>query len=345
MKTPRAFVSCILAVLYVPLLAFAAADDKPLTRIAFGSCLHQGRPQPIWDALLETKPELFLFLGDNIYSDTTDMKKKRAQYDRLLTNENFKKLQQTCPILATWDDHDYGINDMGAEYPAKKESQQLFLDVWNVPADSPRRQQEGIYYAQTFGPEGKRVQVILLDTRYFRSPLKREKKPEGIMGPYDPTDDTTTTFLGEAQWKWLEAQLKQPADLRLLCSSVQCLAEFTGWESWANFPHERARLFKLLRDTKSNAVVILSGDTHWAELSLVKDALPYPLYELTSSALNQSYEKVSPNKHRVGNPHYTDNFGLVLIDWDNDKSITLQIRDTKGKIQIEQNIPLKSLKP
>lgn len=30
------------------------------------------------------------------------------------------KLKKTTKILATWDDHDYGANDAGAEYPKKK---------------------------------------------------------------------------------------------------------------------------------------------------------------------------------------------------------------------------------
>ena len=38
-------------------------------RIAFGSCCDQDKPQPIWDAIIETQPELFIFLGDNIYGD------------------------------------------------------------------------------------------------------------------------------------------------------------------------------------------------------------------------------------------------------------------------------------
>ncbi|MDA0348331.1 MAG: hypothetical protein O3C43_17955 [Verrucomicrobia bacterium] len=54
----------------------------------------------------------------------------------------------------------------------KVETQKLFLDFFNEPVESARRQREGIYDAKVFGPKGKRVQIILLDTRYFRGPLK-----------------------------------------------------------------------------------------------------------------------------------------------------------------------------
>jgi alkaline phosphatase D len=75
------------------------------------------------------------------------------------------------PVLAVWDDHDYGANDAGAEYPMKAESQRMFLDFFGVAGDSPRRRRPGIYDARVFGPPGRRVQVILLDLRYFRSPF------------------------------------------------------------------------------------------------------------------------------------------------------------------------------
>src|SRR5436853_7460343 len=86
----------------------ALAGDRPLSRIAFGSCVHQDKPQPIWDAVIATDPELFVFLGDNIYADTKDMDVMRAKYQQLADQPGFKKLKAKCPVIATWDDHDYG---------------------------------------------------------------------------------------------------------------------------------------------------------------------------------------------------------------------------------------------
>src|SRR5690606_21285898 len=140
-------------------------------------------------------------------------------------------LVATCPILATWDDHDYGVNDGDASYPRKAEAAKLMLDFFKVPADSPRRQHEGVYGAYRFGPEGKRVQVILLDARYFKSRPKpdlrseEEKKRLNIIGRYVGDEDPKATVLGEEQWQWLEEQLRQPADVRLLVSSIQVVAD------------------------------------------------------------------------------------------------------------------------
>jgi alkaline phosphatase D len=175
-----------LCILPVWLIAFAAAakEPQPISRIAFGSCVQQGRPQPIWEAINEQKPQLFLFLGDNIYADTLDIDVLKAKYAQLGREPGYIKLRQACPILATWDDHDYGKDDAGAEYPKKKESQQVFLDFFGDPPDGLRRKREGVYGAYIFGPEHKRVQILLLDTRYFRSPLIQAKKPRGEPGGF-----------------------------------------------------------------------------------------------------------------------------------------------------------------
>lgn len=322
---------------------------EPLRRIAFGSCADQDKPQPIWDAVVATRPELFLFIGDLIYADTKDMDVMRAKYAKLAAVPGYRKLLSTCPLLATWDDHDYGGNDAGTDYPRKIESQQILLDFLGEPKDSPRRRQAGIYDARVFGPPGKRVQVILLDTRYFRSPLKKKEKFVPAEGGYAPNTDADATFLGAAQWKWLEEQLRVPAELRLLVSSIQVVAEDHGHEKWMNIPHERERLFKLLADTKASGVVILSGDRHLAELSVLDAGLGYPLYDLTASGLTQAskkWRKLETNRHRVATMNFGDHFGMVTVDWDRpDPVVGLQIRDADGDVTIGQKVPLSLLQP
>jgi len=344
-----------LLALCLAMLPFGAvADDaKPLERIAFGSCAKQNKPQPIWEAVLATRPDLFLMIGDNIYGDTTDMDVLRAKYRKLGDVPGFRKLRESTRLLAVWDDHDYGANDAGADYEKRKESQQVFNDFFRVPKNSPRRKRPGIYDAHVFGPAGKRVQVILLDTRYFRSPLK--KWPEGdrkTMGPYAPNRDPGATMLGEAQWKWLAEQLEVPAELRIVASSIQVVPAEHGWEMWENFPAERERLFKLIAKQKANGVVFVSGDRHLAEISRLpgeKGPVAYPLYDITSSSLNQPSgggNEGEPNRYRLS-PHYTPvNFGTILIDWDaDDPPLRLQIRDLKGRVVREERLKLSRLSP
>jgi alkaline phosphatase D len=352
-------VSCLLLVCLSAGSLFAADADPP-SRIAFGSCAKQDQPQPIWDAIVAQSPDMFLFIGDNIYADTEDMDVMWAKYQQLGNQPGYQRLKETCRILATWDDHDYGANDAGAEYPKKKESQKLFLDFFEEPADSPRRKQAGIYDAKIFGPEGRRVQIILLDTRYFRSPLKQGYKAgepgEGYRGRYVPNTDRDATMLGDRQWAWLEEQLKQPAELRIIASSIQVIPNEHGSEKWGNFPHERQKLFELIRDTQAGGVVFISGDRHLAEISkLPADVAGYPLFDVTSSSLNTPSGNFTPtgvrwvnevNPHRIGLIYFFTNFGLIDVDWDRDDPLLrLQVRDEKGNVVLQQRTTLSELQP
>lgn len=321
--------------------------DHALTRIGFGSCARESDPQPIWDSIVALKPELFLLIGDNIYGDTTNMTVLKARYDQLGAQPGYIRLRETCPILATWDDHDFGKDDAGVEFPLKKESQRVMQDFLGVPTNSPLRQREGVYDARVFGPVGGRVQVILLDTRYFRSALKKATNRVTNFGPYTGNNDPAATVLGDAQWTWLREQLVQPAEVRLICSSIQVVAEDHGWEKWMNHPLERQKLYRLIRETRANGVVFLSGDRHLAELSMMDADMGYPVYDLTSSGLNRgakAWRPFEPNRHRIATMNFGDNFGWIEINWNAPQpSISLQIRDLEGDIRIQQKLSLQVL--
>lgn len=323
-----------------------AEEPAAISRILFGSCLKEAEASPIFETILAHKPGLFLFLGDNIYADTSDMAVMQAKYDVLAATPKFAELMKACPVHATWDDHDYGLNDAGADYEKRDEAQKIFVDFWGDALDSPRRSRPGIYEAKIYGEEGTRVQVIMLDTRYFRGPLKKGEKRVG--GVYYPNDDKNVTMLGEAQWAWLEEELQKPAEVRLLVSSIQCVSEASGQETWSNLPHERQRLFDLIGKTKANGVVILSGDRHWAELSVAREAVPYPLYDLTSSSFNQIHPRGTPTENRYRESPKTwhrENFGEVAIDWKGeDTVVNLLVRDLEGNVVIERAVPLRELR-
>jgi len=330
--------------------------DKPLSRIAFGSCGKESRPQPIWKAVVSAQPDVFIFAGDNIYADTVNMKVMRAKYARLAAKPSFQKLLQKVPILATWDDHDYGKDDSGADYKMRVESQEIFLDFFGEPKDSERRTTPGIYDAKLIGPKGKRTQIILLDTRYFRSPLNPKPLTETRITPsksrgirYAPQPDVSATVLGDAQWQWLEAQLRQPAELRIIVSSIQVVSGDHDSENWSNFPFEHQRLFRLIHDCNAAGVVFFSGDVHRGELSVKNAGVGYPLFDLTSSGLTQAtpaFRFDSPNSYRVGAMSWGNNFGMVVVDWKRtDPEIRLQILDESGDVAIQRIIPLSLLQP
>lgn len=321
-------------------LLATAAPGQPapgeVSRVALGSCVRQHRPQPVWDAVLASRPDLFVLMGDNVYADTTDPERMRAAYAALGAEPGFLRLRERVALLATWDDHDYGANDAGAEYPMRDASQRIFADFFGLPADSPVRARPGVYDARTYGPPGRRVQVVLLDTRYFRGPLTPGERTEACPRTrYAPNADPAVTMLGEGQWAWLGERLREPAELRLLVSSVQVIPEEHCFEKWANLPHERERLFGLLAETGAEGVVLLSGDRHHAEVSrLHPGVVAYPLYELTSSSLNAGRGPAEEsNRHRVGALYGGENFGLVRVDWEApEPTVNLEIRDAAGAV-------------
>ncbi|MFM7182738.1 MAG: alkaline phosphatase D family protein [Verrucomicrobiales bacterium] len=308
-------------------------DEAVLREIAVGSCHRTGpKSEEAFACVVRAKPDAFLFLGDNIYGDTRDMKVLQEKYAALDAVTSWKQLRQSTRVLGTWDDHDYGENDAGVEYPAKVESAKVQKDFFAIPADHPMRKREGVYQSAIFGPQGKRTQILLLDTRYFRSPLRQEK----IDGrkAYLPDPDPAKTFLGEAQWKWLDTQLAQPADVRIIGSSIQILPEEHRFEKWANFPLEREKLLNKLAAAKGR-LVLLSGDRHFAEISR-QTVGETQLVEMTTSGMTHTGGgKIGEtNRHRVGEPVSSLNWGVVSIEWKENAApgLKLEVRNTEGKV-------------
>ena len=313
--------------------AALALPAAPLRRLAFGSCIDQERPQPIWDAILADTPDLFLFGGDNVYASTPPWSRERLEraYARLAASPGFALLRARVPHLAVWDDHDYGANDGGVEFAHKQASKDAFMAFWRLPADDPRRARDGLYHAVRLGPAGRQVQIILLDCRWFRSALRRTDRP---MAPgaerYLPDPDPAKTMLGEAQWRWLEQQLRQPADLRLIVSGVQVLAEGHGWECWGNLPREKSRLLDLVHQTGAGSVVFLSGDRHIGAFYRHQEPGRSPLTEMTSSGMTHAWAQAAEaGPNRLGELVRSNHFGTIDIDWDA-RAVRMALKDEAG---------------
>lgn len=315
-------------------------------RIAFGSCSKQSSPQPILRKVVEKEPDLFIYLGDNIYGDTKDMNVLREKYEMLGEKDEFQKLRASTRVVSIWDDHDYGWNDAGKEYEFKAESKEIFMDFWQVPDDSARRQHEGIYGVHRFQANERTVQVILLDTRTFRDRLKVNTKPipKDFKNAYQPDADPDKTLLGAEQWEWLESVFREPADLRIVCSSIQFGHEYNGWESWTNLPGEQQKMIDLIKEAEAEGVMFVSGDVHWGEVSKREFDSQYPLYDVTASGLTEEWYNVEPNKFRVGEAYRENHFGVIDIDWSqDDPAITFQIIGLDGMAHVEHDLRLSEL--
>lgn len=306
-------------------------DDNEFI-VAFGSCNRHDMENALWDDVLATTPDVWVWGGDIVYADTDDMAKMERMYAAQKNVPGYKKLAHQVPIIGTWDDHDYGLNDGGAEFHAKKESQQQLLNFLGVPKDSPRREQEGVYTSHEYALPAGKVNIIVLDTRYFRTPLTRDtltnkRNTPNVYGQ--------GTILGQKQWQWLEEELRtSKATFNLIMSSVQFLSDKHGFECWGNFPHEVDRLEKTIVESGAKGVIILSGDRHISEFSKTYLAgLPYPLIDFTSSGLTHVYDAFSgeENPYRIGEVVFEKSFGLLTIDV-RSKNAVFSIQGDHGKV-------------
>ena len=317
---------------------FKTTKVPVLQRICFGSCAHQKKQEYLLADIAKLKPDLMIYLGDNIYADTKNMRVMREKYGMLSCKKEFRMLLEATHVIATWDDHDYGKDDAGMEYPMKKESKAMFLEFWNEPKNSDRYKHDGVYTSYYYGDSAHRVQVILLDLRSFRT---------AMLGPedhYQPNFDINAAIMDSTEWAWLHAELLKPARLRIIGSSIEFATEHNGWEAWANFPVEQMKMFDLIKETHAEGVLFISGDVHYAELSMQKKPDMYPIYDMTSSGITQVEPKSRPNQFRVGNTLNTRNFGMLDIDWSkDDPTILIRGFDWQAKERIIHTVKLSEL--
>ena len=332
------------------LVACQTPPILPVTTIGIGSCANQDIPQPLLGIAANYKPDYFIFLGDNIYGDTDNMDTLRAKYQRWGAQSSFQQLKKATQFFATWDDHDFGRNDAGRHYPFKKESKEIFLSFFDEPDTSQRRKHEGIYHVEYIKKEGRTIQLILLDNRTFRddvrlfdstAPTPRDTYFYAL--DYSIHQNSDSTLLGEEQWQWLEQVLKEPADLRLVCSGTQFGIEYNGYEAWANYPHEQQRLIELIKKTRASGVLFLTGDVHYGELSKLKVPGLYPLYDFTSSGITSTWSFATPNKNRIEGPVMDNNFGLITIRWESDPLIEFQLLDASNNCRVQYALRLSEI--
>ena len=356
-NTEKSFLFLLNFLIILPAVIIACATNRDKFqytghdkfRIAFGSCSNQNKPQPVLERVVEIKPDLFIYLGDNVYNTSFSVKTLRACYKKLGEKNEFIALKRSVPILPVWDDHDYGWNDMGNDYPYREESKKIFLEFFGVPDRSILRH-KGIYYSRMFHHGYRTIQVIMLDLRTFRDPLlpynndRDDDKRFSYKMDYSPHIEPGPTMMGEKQWKWFERQLLREADLRIIASSTQFGITYNGYEAWANFPHEQQKMIDLIKKTRAEGVLFISGDAHYAEISVLTADNIYPLYDITSSGITSRIKFATPNDNRIDGPFLDNNFGLIEFNVNMpDPEIRMEIIDAAGIIRISRLIKLSSL--
>jgi len=302
--------------------------------LSFGSCNNQTLPNNLWRQIVKNKPNVWVWGGDVIYCDTQDMAFMKKNYDKQKNDTSYQTFLKKVPVIGTWDDHDFGINDGGSGNLKKDSVQQLFLDFLNVSKNDVRRHRKGVYFSKSYNIGKHSIKVIVLDTRYFRTKLTKD--PTGVKR-YIPNKYGEGTMLGKTQWQWLKHKLdSSKADFNIIESSIQVLSYQHGFETWGNMPSEVDKLKKIIANSNAKGVIILSGDRHIAEISQIKlPNMAYPLIDITSSGLTHSYTSYSgePNKYRISKVIPKKNFGLLKFNFKNN-TVTFEIRGLNNKLYL-----------
>jgi alkaline phosphatase D len=299
----------------------APAGPAPF-RHAYGSCArHQlDAEQPVFGAIAAAEPDIFFWLGDNIYADSANAFVFAEDYRRQRAIASTLPLMRSVPQLAIWDDHDFGLNNSDVTNPAREASLTAFRNYWANPsyglADAP-----GVFFSYAYGG----VDFFLLDGRYYRSP---NTEPDG----------PSKHFLGLRQNEWLRESLRASrAPFKVIaCGSGWSSEDGPTGDTWAAFLTERNALFDFIRDERIEGVFLLSGDTHFGEVNCIprSEAGGYDLYDFVSSPLAQatgtSFLEATPEM-RIRLPYFrTVNFGLLDFEWAPEPKVTFTLRDLRG---------------
>lgn len=310
-------------------------SGPPTFKIALGSCAYMNEPKfdrpgapyggdpEIMTAIAAQKPDLMLWLGDNIYYREPDWLTEAAMRYRWRTDRRLPELQPllaAAPQYAIWDDHDFGPNDSDRSFRLRGASLQVFEDYWpSVVRGTPET--KGCFFRFEWGD----VEFFMLDDRYWRTPNRYPDGPDKVM-------------FGKAQLQWLKDSLvDSDATFKIVCSGNQMTNPMTFFEAFGRFPGEQKGLFDFIAQAGISGVLFLTGDRHATELLKVTwSGSKYPWYEYTSSPLMSGggrNDREENNPARVPGTWVTQkrNFGTIDVSGPrNDRKLALQAFDKDG---------------
>jgi len=263
---------------------------KPIPEFSFltGSCSYFNEPEfdrpgtpygkdaSIFNTMANEKAAFMLWLGDAWYTREVDYYSNWGLWYRASHDRSVPELQdflKSMPHFATWDDHDYGPNDIGKNYILKETSRTVFNSYFCNPSAGENGQ--GIYTMTSWGD----ADIFLTDNRWWRS---ADLLPDSVNGKPNPEKK----MLGDQQMEWLKnSLLYSTATFKIIVVGSQVLNPVSPFDKWRDFPSEYQELMDFLTEQKINGVLFLTGDRHHSEIIKVERPGTYPLYDITVSPL------------------------------------------------------------
>lgn len=303
------------------------ASVKNVQRVALVSGIDQSADQNFWNSIASHKPDLVIATGNTVHSTKAFEKPLLSQYKKLDENADYRKIRQSVPFMATWDELDFGLRHGDSSFQSKNESRDAFLKYWNYIPKLQPKSAKGVEHSIILGPAGKRVQIIVLDTRYYATPWTEN----GSDGKFKKNWSKSASLLGAQQWNWLANELKKESDFKVIVSSLQLAANTDEGERWGLYPHDRQKLFDTIRNAGAKKVVVVSGNRNFGALGKVDMENYGPLYDLTVGPFNDSVMNSEKDRHYIGDSVASENFGMLEWDWQR-QTLHLKIFDRDNKL-------------
>lgn len=279
-------------------------------KIAFVSSIEAQGDLSLWGTIREKNPDLIVIVGNSMNYSNFDNKLSQAPFKKLEESADFQYLKKQIPIVATWSDLDYGLRGGDSTYPLKNEAKEKFLEYWSYILPHQKAGTEGIEHALMFGQGDSKLQVILLDTRFYADEWLSDRGNQSLSKNWNPR----ATLLGSKQWKWLAEQLDEPAKYRLIISPLPLGFKSGEKERWALLPYERQKFFDTVRNSGSANYIIVSAGEGLGNVSKVKLKNFPSLYDFSVGSFNGALTRTSADSNLDQEVIHENHFGWLELN-------------------------------
>lgn len=289
------------------------AQGKPgKFSVVFASGMREKYSTPyVYENITKISPTFVALLGDQMYSDydgnlnkleeylaNDSLRKKKIAEGEVMLKEksvleafrgkyqrtfikSFQTMSSNIPIMAIWDDHDMGQDNNDGTYRYKEIAKKVFKETY--PAYPFEVKNGGLYYKFTIA----NVDVFVLDTRWYRSPMQNADGKDKIM-------------LGEKQLLWLLNGLKQSTSpFKIVFSSCSMndyggdtSSDRPGYDSWMGYKFARNKVLSFIKENKITGVVVLSADQHYPSAHILNWKAPIKSVTQTDTSIEYSLSEL-----------------------------------------------------
>lgn len=274
--------------------------DRKDARIAIMSCMNDSKAarSQIWPSAEVADLDYMFFIGDNVYGDSLMSHGPAILWNRYVQarkNIPYYRWKNLKPVIAVWDDHDFGKNNADGNYKHKSVNLQTFKTFFAQEPDGSTlfNGHANSWYFQAFGQN-----FTFFDNRFYRG-LTNTAGNKGFLG-IEQIDWMSKAISSRPRPTWIMQGAPMFGRVQKSCS-------YQG-----NAPQE---MDYFLRKVRSWGVptIFAGGDLHYTEISSIdKSLLGYNSFELISSSMHSNTKTAfydNPNPQLKG--YLKENF-LVL---------------------------------